>query len=154
MDGFDDDFAPLQSSESVPIPALIPDSASVPVVDEDDAPLFLGDVDLEIEKQQNSDGNENNSNPTRCKFSFRIVTICLDLFKQNIFSHYSRCILVEIMRSYFMRSKLLFFMRSNVLQNWSWDRNCHIQSPLYFIFINECYWRLSLILNLYWTKIW
>ena len=91
MDGFDDDFAPLQSSESVPVPALIPDSASVPVVDEDDAPLFLGDVDLEIEKQQNSDGNENNSNPTRCMFSFRIVTICLDLFKQNIFSHYSRC---------------------------------------------------------------
>ena len=88
MDGFDDDFAPLQSSESVPVPALIPDSAPVPVVDEDDAPLFLGDVDLEIEKQQNSDGNENNSNPTRCKFSFRIVSTKKDIFGFIQTKHY------------------------------------------------------------------
>ena len=71
MDGFDDDFAPLQSSDSAPVAVPV----SAPVVDEDDAPLFLGDEDLEIEKQQNSEGNENNSNPIRCNFSFKFYSI-------------------------------------------------------------------------------
>jgi hypothetical protein len=62
MDCFDDDFAPLQSSEPVPAPASIP-------VDDDDAPLFLGDVDddVEVEKRQTVEGNESlSSNPIRC----------------------------------------------------------------------------------------
>ena len=61
MDCFDDDFAPLQSSDGVP---------AAPV-EEDDAPLFLGDGDLEIStenKTLNSDGNEISSQPQRCKF--------------------------------------------------------------------------------------
>ena len=73
MEGFDDDFAPLQSSDSVSV--SVPDPVSAPAVDDDDAPLFLGDEDLEIEKQQNSDGNENNSNPIRCKFYLQYLGI-------------------------------------------------------------------------------
>jgi hypothetical protein len=41
-----------------------------------------------------------------------------------------------IMRSNFMGSKLPFFMRSKVLQNWSWDRNWHFsgdRNPWLFI---------------------
>ena len=63
MDCFDDDFAPLQSSEPVPEPVPVP-----VIADDDDAPLFLGDDDIEVEKRLNVDVGESlTNNVTRCK---------------------------------------------------------------------------------------
>ena len=71
MDCFDDDFAPLQSSEPV----------SPPPAEDDDAPLFLGDEDVDVEKPQSV---ENNDVVTRCKvptflFISVYLTFCFNL---------------------------------------------------------------------------
>ena len=71
MDCFDDDFAPLQSSEPV----------APPPAEDDDAPLFLGDEDVDVEKPQSV---ENNDVVTRCKvptflFISVYLTFCFNL---------------------------------------------------------------------------
>ena len=89
MEGFDDDFAPLQSSEGpqpgpglpgpeLPGPGLTADElfgmeSSAPV-EEDDAPLFLGDEEIESDIKILST-TDSTPQPTRCKSRVNYVTL-------------------------------------------------------------------------------